>query len=108
MIKEYLEDHLQPAFSAVGHFKTNLAGSGGAGITPTLPWVAGHAGVVLLSVEGSMSGQSNVSLQGENQNKKGCSLFFVTSSSQHRNPNLPQDLFSPSSYQENFTSSGMD
>lgn len=39
--------------------------------------------------------------------KKAAALFLYLFR-QHRNPNLPRDLFSPSSYQESFTLSGMD
>lgn len=62
----------------------------------------GPLGWVLLGAEGSVLGHGGVSLQRENQTKKGCSLFF-TSPSQQRNPNLPQDLFGPGSRQETFT-----
>lgn len=69
MIKKYLEDSSQPPFSSLGYFKANLIGKELLVPPPPRHGWQGMLEWAQLSVEGSMSGQSNVSLQGENQNK---------------------------------------
>lgn len=101
MIKKYLRiacsPLLVPCRAFGGKFSWKAAATARTGVTPAWQGVLGWA---LLSAEGSVLGRSNVSLQRENQTKKGCSLL-VTSPSRHRNP---QGLFSPGSHhQETFT-----
>lgn len=108
MIKKYLEDSSQPAFSSLGYFKANLIGKELLVPPPASPGVAGHAGVGTAECGGQHVGAEQRVLAGRKPKQIGLQPFFFTSSSQHRNPNLPQDLFPPSIYQESFTLSGMD
>lgn len=109
MIKKYLEDHLQLAFSSVRHFKANLVGKE---LLVSPQPLHGWEGRVCWGGTAGWGGQhvraEQCVLRGNKPKPKRLQPFFFTSSSQS-NPNFPWDVFSPSSYQEeSFTLSGMD